>query len=42
MDPDCIFCKLENNIFHTNFIYEDEDYKVILDANLETKEHSLI
>ena len=42
MDPDCIFCKLANGVFPTNFIYEDEDFKVILDANPATKGHSLI
>jgi histidine triad (HIT) family protein len=39
---DCIFCKLANGVFPTNFIYEDEDFKVILDANPATKGHSLI
>ena len=42
MDSDCIFCKLANGVFPTNFIYEDEDFKVILDANPATKGHSLI
>ena len=42
MVPDCIFCKLANGVFPTNFIYEDEDFKVILDANPATKGHSLI
>ena len=41
-NPDCIFCKLANGVFPTNFIYEDEDFKVILDANPATKGHSLI
>ena len=41
-DSDCIFCKLANGVFPTNFIYEDEDFKVILDANPATKGHSLI
>ena len=39
MDSDCIFCKLANGVFPTNFIYEDEDFKVILDANPSTKGH---
>ena len=42
MDSNCIFCKLANGVFPTNFIYEDEDFKVILDANPATKGHSLI
>ena len=42
MYSDCIFCKLANGVFPTNFIYEDEDFKVILDANPATKGHSLI
>ena len=28
---DCIFCKLANGVFPTNAIYEDDDFKVILD-----------
>ena len=42
INDDCIFCKLANGVFPTNFIYEDEDFKVILDANPATKGHSLI
>ncbi len=39
---DCIFCKLANGIIPTNSIYEDEDFKVILDAAPATKGHALI
>jgi Diadenosine tetraphosphate (Ap4A) hydrolase and other HIT family hydrolases len=39
---DCIFCKLANGIIPTNSIYEDEDFKVILDASPASKGHSLI
>ena len=39
---DCIFCKLANGIFPTNTIYEDEDFKVILDNSPAAKGHSLI
>ncbi len=39
---DCIFCKLANGIIPTNSIYEDEDFKVILDADPATKGHALI
>lgn len=39
---DCIFCKLANGIFPTNTIYEDEDFRVILDNSPAAKGHSLI
>jgi histidine triad (HIT) family protein len=39
---DCIFCKLANGIIPTNTIYEDEDFRVILDAAPATKGHCLI
>ena len=39
---DCIFCKLANGIIPTNSIYEDDDFKVILDASPATKGHALI
>ena len=39
---DCIFCKLANGVIPTNSIYEDEDFKVILDAAPATKGHALI
>lgn len=39
---DCIFCKLSNGIIPTNTVYEDEDFKVIMDAAPATKGHSLI
>ena len=39
---DCIFCKLANGDIPTNFIYEDEDFKVILDASPASKGHTLI
>lgn len=42
MKDDCIFCKLANGIIPTNYIYEDDDFKVILDAGPATKGHSLI
>lgn len=41
-DDNCIFCKLANGEIPTNSIYEDEDFKVILDASPATKGHSLI
>lgn len=39
---DCIFCKLANGDIPTNSIYEDDDFKVILDAAPATKGHCLI
>lgn len=39
---DCIFCKLANGEIPTNSIYEDEDFKVILDASPATRGHALI
>ena len=39
---DCIFCKLANGIFPTNTLYEDEDFRVILDNSPAAKGHSLI
>jgi histidine triad (HIT) family protein len=42
MKDDCIFCKLANGVFETNTIYEDEDFRVILDAAPATKGHALI
>ena len=41
-DNNCIFCKLANGDIPTNSIYEDDDFKVILDASPATKGHSLI
>lgn len=42
MDDNCIFCKLANGVFPTNSIYEDEEFKVILDNSPATKGHALI
>ncbi len=39
---DCIFCKLANGIIPTNTVYEDDDFKVILDAGPAAKGHSLV
>ena len=32
-DNNCIFCKLANGEIPTATLYEDEDFRVILDAN---------
>ncbi len=42
MKDDCIFCKLANGIIPTNSIYEDDEFKVILDAAPAAKGHALI
>ena len=39
---DCIFCKLANGDIPTNTIYEDDDFRVILDAAPAAKGHALI
>ena len=41
-DNNCIFCKLANGDIPTNSIFEDENFKVILDADPATKGHALI
>ncbi len=39
---DCIFCKLANGEIPTRTLYEDETFRVILDASPATKGHALI
>lgn len=39
---DCIFCKLANGEIPTATLYEDKDFRVILDANPASKGHALI
>ena len=39
---DCIFCKLANGEIASRSIYEDEDFRVILDAAPATRGHALI
>lgn len=41
-DDNCIFCKLANGAIPTNTIYEDADFRVILDASPAAKGHALI
>ena len=38
----CIFCKLANGVFPTATLYEDDDFRVILDAGPATRGHALI
>ena len=41
-DEKCIFCKLAGGEIPTATLYEDEDFRVILDANPAAKGHALI
>lgn len=39
---DCIFCKIANGEIPTNTVYEDEDFRVFMDAAPATKGHALV
>ena len=39
---DCIFCKIANGEIPSATLYEDEDFRVILDLGPATRGHSLI
>lgn len=39
---DCIFCKIANGVIPSKTLYEDEDFRVILDLGPATKGHALI
>ena len=39
---DCIFCKIANGEIPSATIYEDEDFRVILDMGPATKGHALL
>lgn len=41
-DSNCIFCKIANGEIPSRTIYEDEDFRVIMDLAPATKGHSLI
>lgn len=41
-DENCIFCKIANGEIPSKAIYEDKDFKVILDLGPATKGHALI
>lgn len=41
-DENCIFCKIIAGEIPSNTIYEDDEFKVILDAGPATKGHALI
>lgn len=39
---DCIFCKIANGDIPSDTVYEDEDFRAILDLNPAAKGHTLI
>ena len=41
-DDNCIFCKLANGEIPTATLYEDDDFRVILDAGPAAKGHALL
>jgi len=41
-DQNCIFCKIANGEIPSKTLYEDEDFRVILDLGPATKGHALI
>ncbi|HIS30020.1 MAG TPA: HIT family protein [Candidatus Limivivens intestinipullorum] len=41
-DVDCIFCKIANGEIPSATVYEDEDFRVILDLGPATKGHALV
>ena len=41
-DENCIFCKIANGEIPSKTIYEDEEFRVILDLGPATKGHALI
>lgn len=41
-DDTCIFCKIANGEIPSKTLYEDEDFRVILDLGPATKGHALI
>lgn len=42
MGDDCVFCKIIRGEIPSSQIYEDEDFKAILDINPASKGHALI
>lgn len=42
MKEDCIFCKIANGEISSATLYEDEDFRVILDLGPASKGHALI
>lgn len=42
MKDDCIFCKIANGMIPSSTLYEDEDFRVILDLGPASRGHALI
>ena len=42
MKEDCIFCRIANGLIPSTTLYEDDDFRVILDLNPASKGHALI
>lgn len=42
IDDNCIFCKIANGQIPTNSIYEDNDFKVIMDLSPASRGHAII
>ncbi len=41
-DEACIFCKIANGVIPSTTVYEDEDFRVILDLGPASRGHALI
>ena len=41
-DDNCIFCKIAGGVIPSTTLYEDEDFRVILDLSPASKGHALI
>ena len=41
-EENCIFCKIANGEIPSAALYEDDEFRVILDVNPATKGHALI
>ena len=41
-DENCIFCKIANGEIPSSTVYEDDDFRVILDLGPASKGHALI
>lgn len=42
VDKDCIFCKIAGGEIPSDTVYEDEDFRVILDISPASKGHAII
>lgn len=42
MDKNCVFCRINNNEIPSATIYEDEDFKVIMDISPAAKGHAIM